>query len=286
MRRLLIFTDLDGTLLDASTYSHDAALPALAAVAQQGVPLILCSSKTRSEIDELRLRLENSDPFVSENGGGIFIPTGAFPDDRIRSVAGSREEAGGFTIPLGARYAELREGMERLRGMGWRVRGFGDMTSGEVAALTGLSEEEAVRAKSREYDEPFIVEADRADAAALRDAVERLGLRLTEGRFFHLMGASDKGRAVDVLLCLYRMDRGEWLSAALGDNPNDIEMLSRVDRPIVVQKPGGGWDPRIALPGLTRAEGIGPIGWNRAVLELLAESESGGAEAGGTRRAR
>ncbi|MGH7828798.1 MAG: HAD hydrolase family protein, partial [Candidatus Binatia bacterium] len=47
---LIIITDLDGTLLDESTYSFQASLPAIQRVTSQGIPLILCSSKTRSEI--------------------------------------------------------------------------------------------------------------------------------------------------------------------------------------------------------------------------------------------
>ena len=55
----------------------------------------------------------------------------------------------------------------------------------------------------------------------------------------------------------------------IGDSLNDLPMLQVVDRPVLVQKPGGGYDPDIELPGLIRAPGIGPAGWNHAVLDLL-----------------
>lgn len=272
MRRLLVFTDLDGTLLDASTYSFDQALPALGELGRRGIPLILCSSKTRSEIESWRLRLGNAHPFVFENGGGIFIPRGTFPDAWILSIEGAHAEENGFAIALGASYARLREGLGHLRAMGWPVRGFGDMTEAEIAALTGLSVQEAGMAKARDHDEPFVVDAAPIDTAALNESVAHIGLRLTQGRFYHLLGASDKGKAVEILMRLYGADGGKRLSAALGDSPNDIEMLVRVDRPIVVEKPGGGWDLRIEMPGLIRGRGIGPIGWNRTVLDLLNQS--------------
>lgn len=78
MSPIVIFTDLDGSLLDAKTYSFDAAGEALNALRVRNVPLILVSSKTRAEIERLRNTLDHPHPFVSENGGGVFIPKGYF----------------------------------------------------------------------------------------------------------------------------------------------------------------------------------------------------------------
>jgi mannosyl-3-phosphoglycerate phosphatase len=54
---LLIFTDLDGTLLEQATYSFEAALPALQALRERNIPLIICTSKTRAEIEWFRSKL-------------------------------------------------------------------------------------------------------------------------------------------------------------------------------------------------------------------------------------
>ena len=59
------------------------------------------------------------------------------------------------------------------------------------------------------------------------------------------------------------------MTIALGDSPNDLPMLKRVDYPIVVQKPDGTYEPQIDVPNLMRAEGIGPEGWSKAVCDLL-----------------
>ena len=74
MRDIVVFTDLDGTLLDASTYSFEAARPALDALRQQDIPLVLVSSKTRAEIEPIRGRLKQVHPFITENGGGCLYP--------------------------------------------------------------------------------------------------------------------------------------------------------------------------------------------------------------------
>ncbi|CAG0948086.1 partial Glucosyl-3-phosphoglycerate/mannosyl-3-phosphoglycerate phosphatase, partial [Anaerolineae bacterium] len=95
MPNTIIFSDLDGTLLDAADYSFAAAKPALAMIHERGIPLILCSSKTRSEIEIYRRRLDNVHPFIAENGGGIFIPKGYFS---VPAEAVETAEAGGYRI--------------------------------------------------------------------------------------------------------------------------------------------------------------------------------------------
>ncbi|MFH0811726.1 MAG: HAD hydrolase family protein [Pseudomonadota bacterium] len=71
---IIIFTDLDDTLLDTYTHSFERALPALEFLKQKAIPLILCSSKTKREIEFYRKKLGNNHPFISENGGGINYP--------------------------------------------------------------------------------------------------------------------------------------------------------------------------------------------------------------------
>jgi mannosyl-3-phosphoglycerate phosphatase len=121
--------------------------------------------------------------------------------------------------------------------------------------------------KNRHFDEPFICED--CDIDALRKSISKKSLNLTEGRLFHLIGDNDKGKAVEVLKELYRAKVGEITTTALGDSPTDISMLRSVDHPVVVQKDDGSYDERLEMPGLIRAKGIGPAGWNTTVIELV-----------------
>jgi mannosyl-3-phosphoglycerate phosphatase len=269
MRRVVVFTDLDGTLLDHFTYSFDAAVPALRLLKEKAVPLVICSSKTRKEIEYYREKLHNHHPFVSENGGGIFIPRGYFAFEVLCPGFSVSDENDYKVIRLGAAYPDLRRAMEELRTEGFPVKGFGDMAVAEVAELTRMSLEEAAAAKERDFDEPFIIEGEHAETPRLVDAIRARGFTHTRGRFHHLMGGSDKGKAVSILSELYRKKLGDISTIALGDSPNDLPMLEKADFPVLIEKPGGGWDPLIDAPNLIRADGVGPEGWNRAVLKLL-----------------
>jgi len=266
MKKTVIFTDLDGTLLDEATYSYAAALPALSTIADGGIPLILCSSKTRAELEACRLRLNNLHPFICENGGGIFIPRGYF------SFPVEADQANGYQlIRLGTPYAEVRKQFVSLREkLHTGVRGFSDMSIAEVAALTGLSEEGSALAMQRDFDEAFVFDGE-TDEAFLK-AIEAAGLHWTQGRIFHIMGSHDKGRAVNILVSLYRKKYGGVTSIALGDNLNDLPMLREADRAVLVRHADSSFDTRISIPGLLKTQLPGPAGWNETVLRLLEDA--------------
>jgi mannosyl-3-phosphoglycerate phosphatase len=279
--RLLVFTDLDGTLLDSHTYSYEAALPALRALKQRHIPLVIVSSKTRAELEPIRNQLENEDPFVTENGGAVFVPMGTFKFPLNRATSHGPYQV----IEFGTPYAKLRAALTEIaRAAGCALKGFGDMSVDEIVLRTGLSQAEAALAKQREYDEPFVIigaqesppSSSRAPNETLRRVhreAEARGLRCTSGgRFHHLLGSHDKGQACRVLIECYRRQLGEdcrLLTIALGDSQNDRAMFAETDQAVLVQKPDGSFDPGAGISKLIRVDGIGPIGWNRAILELL-----------------
>ncbi len=264
--QLIIFTDLDGSLLDPETYRYDQAAEALALVKEQNVPLVFCTSKTRAEVEPLRNEMANDFPFIIENGGAIFVPPSYFS-----SMPPEAKERGGYhVIEYGKPYELLRDGLRTMESkLGIRLKGFGDMTPEEIMATTGLGLEEAIRAKQREYDEPFLLN-DPSKVFELRHEASQLGLIiLVAGRFGHLVGGTHKGQACRVLIDLYRTKWEEITTAAIGDSLNDLPMLERVDFPFLVERRGGGYQEGISFKRLTFLEGIGPVGWAKGVMQLL-----------------
>jgi len=268
--KTIIFTDLDGTLLD-SDYSFKEALPALELIKDNSVPLVLCSSKTKMEIEHIRKKMINNHPFISENGGGIFVPKGYYAFQISESKYQIKEDGKYLVIKLGADYTELRNELAELREEGFNTKGFGDMSLREVSELTGLKPADAKRAKERNFDEPFVYHGKSKDIAHLKRRIRAKGFNYTLGEFFHIMGNSDKGRAVNILKRLYAKQHRKIVTIALGDSPNDIEMLQNVDYPVAVQKKDGAYNRDLIrkVKGCIKADGIGPDGWNRAVIELL-----------------
>jgi mannosyl-3-phosphoglycerate phosphatase len=105
-RVALVATDLDGTLLDGATYDFAPARPAVEALRRAGIPLVLCSSKTRAEMVPLAAAIGAPGPLVVENGGAVVHPGGSvlvLGADRARLLAelpGVAREAGVRVVPF------------------------------------------------------------------------------------------------------------------------------------------------------------------------------------------
>jgi mannosyl-3-phosphoglycerate phosphatase len=282
---LIIFTDLDGTLLDRDTYSFAGAEGALDAVRQRRIPLVLASSKTRAEVELYRTLLRNEHPFIVENGGAAFIPVGYFADDSFRFSAltqyGSprtRRKAGYVVIETGLPYRRVRRAFEEARkSTGLSIRGYGDLRPEEIAEISSLSLDQAKLARMREYAEPFVMSEPRSEKNLdlLRDVLTGLGMRFTVGeKFLHVSGPHDKGVLVRELTALFRGDTRRAArrvtTVALGDGKNDIEMLLECDVRFLIKRKSGAADPEVLnrVPD-ARVYEPGPAGWNRAVTDLL-----------------
>ncbi|MDI6762396.1 MAG: mannosyl-3-phosphoglycerate phosphatase [Thermodesulfobacteriota bacterium] len=266
--KLVIFTDLDGTLLDKETYSFEPARPALQMIKEKGIPLVLSSSKTRTEIELYRKELENAHPFVSENGGAVFVPKGylsfSFPYDRVLGEY--------FVLELGTFYPIILEILDSIKKeTGIPIKGFSDLTEEELSSISGLSLEEAEFAKKREYDEPFIIEGGEREIETVRRKIEGKGMNYVwGGKFHHILGKNDKGKAVEILKELYENEFFSISTVGIGDSLNDIPMLLAVDHPIFLKEKEG-ISPEIPSKNLLCFEGTGPQAWNEAILNILSE---------------
>lgn len=265
----VVATDLDGTLLDETSYSAAPAREALARLAERRASLVLCSSKTRAELEECARELAYAAPLalIVENGGAVVVP-----EDARAIPPGAVRDGGGWLLELGEPHARLVAELAAVAAeTGSAVRGFTGMSLDEIASLTGLPADRARLARQRQYDEPFLLQ-DTAAAPALEAAAARRGLRVTRGgRFFHLTGVTDKGAALRRLLEHWPSPGRRPASVGLGDAANDLPLLQAVDRPILVPRPDGSVSAALAaaLPAAERAPRPGPEGWNAAVLAVL-----------------
>lgn len=259
----LLFTDLDGSLLDHYSYDWSPAVPWLARLRQLGVPVIPVTSKTRSEIVPLRreLGLENT-PFIAENGAVVGLPP-TWCHARLDRLGPDGLGIRTLGVDIGFVRKRLAVWRERL---GVRFTTMSEMTLDELVAFTGLSEPEARLARMREGSEPLIWDDDEAFLEGFREGLAGDGLQLVRGgRFWHATGTCHKGSAVSWLISRSEALRGRRpLTLALGDGPNDISMLEVVDQAVVIRGCHG-LTVAPKQPALYRSEATGPAGWAEGV---------------------
>ncbi|MGV6847855.1 MAG: HAD-IIB family hydrolase [Marinibacterium sp.] len=253
----IIFTDLDGTLLDHDSYDWSPAAPLLTRLTQAGIPVVLASSKTAAEMVPLREAMGLSRwPMICENGAGI-VPAGA------KAVADGRDQ-------IGEDYAGLRAALERIEpDLRRRFEGFGDMGTDRIAEVTGLPAGRAGLAAERAFSEPGLWHGDVDGEAALIAALAGEGVVARRGgRFLTLSRGGTKADRMGEISARFGSPR----TIALGDAPNDAEMLEAADHGIVVANPHGPGLPRLAgeeTGRIRRTSVAGPCGWTAGLTDVL-----------------
>ena len=266
----LIVSDLDGTLLDHYDYSHAAVDKLLPQLEQRNIPLILNSSKTFTELMEIRASLGNRHPFIIENGSAIFIPVGYF--EQIPPQAKTRDDF--WVIETGAPRRDLVAYLhEDSREHGAPYLAFSAATTEQIVEATGLTHEQAEAALQRHYSEPLLWQGTAEEQEAFCQRAQAAGFNtLQGGRFLHLQGNSDKGSATLALRdCYRRAQQREFRLIAAGDSPNDLDMLAVANIAIVIRAPHRP-PPELAANSNRRvivSESIGPKGWHETVSTLI-----------------
>ena len=264
----LVFTDLDGTLLDAQTYSFSVAVAALNFLAQKKIPVIPCTSKTQIEVSEICKKMKLDSPFIVENGSALIIPENYF----TQLPADVKKKEQYLILILGKAYPDILHFFEILRSkFNLQAKGFYEMDLAEIRVRTGLDETGAHLAKERGYSEPFVLKNLENLPTNILGFARENGFKILKGnRFYHLLGNTDKGNALNALQVIYEQNTGKKAATiGIGDSPNDLEMLKEVDRPVLVKKPDGCYAPDMHIDSSLRTVGIGPAGWQEAIFKII-----------------
>lgn len=271
----MIFTDLDGSLLDHHSYSHDPARTTLDRLEQIGVAVIPTTSKTFNELIALRETLANRSPFIVENGAAIYIPAGYFPSQPTDTVlyqhegenywrysnALPRQHWQQLLAPLEGQFAGLFTDFNHLGDIG-------------IANATGLSIEQAKLANQRDFSEPVYWGGSEPQKEKFIHTLRSLGTQVVAGgRFLHLMDpTTSKGAALRWLSDCYRAvgKHNNYMTIAVGDSHNDISMLEAADLAVIIRSPIHQPPQLTQQRQIVTSNDFGPTGWSEVINNILA----------------
>ena len=279
--RHLIFTALEGALIDPRTESFADAEEALYELDRRKIAYVLMTSRTREEIEPIRRKLGHTHPFVTERGGGIFFPDGYFS----LKIPGVVRTARYLSIAQGRPYAEVCEALDDIaEECAVGVAGFHHMSTREIAENTGLRPRIAELARAREFDEPFyFTSADEKAIARFVETARERGFDARQGEtFWHLSSRCDPARAVRTLAQLFRDAAHIKLSlVGIGAGEDDLAWLRATNHAILLPASRHGAEPGGAAPAapdrsvrarpssISMGEAPGPAGWNKAILNVI-----------------
>ena len=256
--KILIFTDLDGSLLDRDTFKFDEIKDYIRQLISKGIFIIPNTSKTEEEILEFNSDLGSSLPFISENGSsinGLNLLNKDLPQELILS----REKE----ILLEIFKKTVSPNLQN------KCKWLSEMDTRNQSLILGLEHKKLKMALDRKFTLPFIFNGNKNQKKELSKIIKNKGLFLQEGgRVIHLTDRVNKAKALKVFVRFYKKNNKNVKTIAVGDNYNDLDMLKTSDFPCLVFNDKFTLD-EIPINNLITTNKPSPEGWADVIKMAL-----------------
>ena len=252
-----IVTDLDGTLMDEN-YDISPARETLKCLAELDIPVIPCTSKTASEVRYFRKENDLFDPFIVENGAAVY--------------GWDYDNSTEWELILGDSYKELRIVLMNIsKIVDYHLSPLNDLNQNQIHELTGLIDQEIIRALDRQWSVPFLNPPEEI-FEKVKLICKSYNVHVFKGnRMSHLLSSkSHKGEAVNKLK--EYLQNKDVKIIALGDSQNDLPLLEYADISIVI--PGKNGPNKYLQNGIDNgsfrlATAPHAEGWSKSVEDVI-----------------
>ena len=256
--KILIFTDLDGSLLHRDTFKFDEIKDYLKQLISKGIFIIPNTSKTEKEILEFNNELGSSLPYISENGSainGLDLLNSNLPKELILS----REKDSLIKIFRELVPVNLQN----------KCKWLSEMDKKKQSLIFGLEDDKLKMALDRKYTIPFLFEGNKSERNELSKIVKNKGLALQEGgRVINLTDKVNKAKALHVFVRFFKKNNKNVKTIAVGDNYNDLDMLKTSEFPCLVFNDKFTLD-EIPIKNLITTNKPSPKGWADVIKKAL-----------------
>ena len=255
---IIIFTDLDGTLLHRDTFEFDGIKDYVKDLTSKGIVIIPNTSKTQVEIEDFNKKLNLNLPFISENGSAIFGLDNInknFPNNIVLS----REKEITFKVFQKKIPENLRSKCKIITKMEKKIQ----------KEIFGLSDKSLKNVLNRSYSTPILFKGNGEQKKDLFKTVKTIGLSLHEGgRVINICDNVSKVKAMNKVLKIIKKTENKIKTIGVGDNYNDLEMLKNSDFACLVFNDKFLMEP-ININNCIVSKQSAPLGWEEVVKLAL-----------------
>ncbi len=263
MQKILIFTDLDGSLLHRDTFKFDPIKDYIISLVDRGIIIIPNSSKTEKEIEKFNKELGVKLPYISENGAsiqGLNLINANFPNKIILS----REKEELIKIFNDKIPEQLKDKCIQIS----------KINKNEQEKIFGQKDDNLKNALNRKYTLPFLFKGDKNEKNKLSKILSNNSLTLQEGgRVVNLCDNINKVKSMNKVIKILKKTEDKIKSIAVGDNYNDLDMLKSCDVPCLVFNEKFKLD-QINIDNLIFSNLPSPEGWADVIKKALVKIEN------------
>ena len=258
-KKIIIFTDLDGSLLDRETFRFDSIKNYILKLLKKEIFIVPNSSKTKKEILLFNNELKKNLPIICENGSAIYGLNNLnknLPDNIILSR--DKDEI----------YKVFKKNIPKKLQL--KCKFIHNMSEKKQFDIMGLKGKALNLSLTREYSIPFIFNDNKIQKKKFIKLVSLLGLSIHEGgRVLNLCDKVSKALAMKKLVKIYKkIDSKKLITIGVGDNYNDLDMLKFSNFPCLVFNDKFKKD-KINIKGCLVSTKSSPEGWEEIVKLAL-----------------
>lgn len=223
--KVIIFTDLDGSLLDRKKFHFGIAKQYIHELIARGILLIPNTSKTEEEIKSFLKELNIKIPFISENGSAIH---------NINLIKKTLPKKITLARPKKIIYKIFNKNIDKsiIEKCDFVFK----MTKKNQTKVLGLKGKKLEASLQRKFTFPFVFKGSSKQKQILLNNSNKLGISFQDGgRVINLGDKVTKGLALKKIVKLLKQNEKKKLSTiAVGDSINDISMLNYSNYPCII----------------------------------------------------
>ena len=173
MNKIIIFTDLDGTLLNEESFSFKQIITFIKNLLKlDNFFIFFISSKTKEEMINLRKKMNINVPLIYENGAGIY-------DLKFCNLI--KEPLKKNIVLAKQKIKEIKKKTNHFRGLKSSLRFLDSMDIKEIKTILGLPSDEIQFAIDRKFSRLFLFNGDDSFLKNLKIQASENSLSINKG---------------------------------------------------------------------------------------------------------
>ena len=267
-KKVIIFTDLDETLLKENKYNYNVLNNFFKTLLKKEYEIIPVTSKTYLEVIDLLKQIKYKLPFSVENGAAYYVPINKSKNYLYKKIVNP--------------YAIKKNAIKKILNKSifntylHSLKYIEDLSVVEQKKITKLNSKQLDGFNSREYSIPVLISGDKYFKKKFEETLLKYNLKIIfGGKLDNICGLHSKLNSLSFFSYKYKqkLRNTKIIIISLGDNQNDIEILNNSNYSGIIK------NKTYKILNLSKKKNIfrsfteAPFGWVEVLKKIIIKME-------------